>query len=488
MDICRSNVTLQKTPVFRVLSESQIEEIHFNALEILERVGVEVNHPEALELLVGAGARIEGKIARIDESLVRNAMSLVPSRIVMANRDGERTMFLEGHKSYFGPGSGCPSTIDPFTGKKRDSTREDIANISKLVDYLPNLDFVMDMGLVRHQYPQMGYLYSFYELVTHGRKPIVASCADYHNCHNIIQMAEAVMGGEEALRRKPLLAIYSEITSPLRHAEDALGKLLACAEKWVPIIHTVGTMAGATAPATLAGSLVQANAELLSALVIHQLKQPGAPFFYGGTMTAFDMKGGQHPHAAPEFHLMLSALTQMGHHYKIPIWSAAACTDAKMFDEQSAGEATFSIMTSSLAGGNLIHDVGFLEGSMISSPYLMVFSDEMIELVKHFIAGIQFDEEELAIDIIEKVGPGGNYLEEDHTFNHFRRFFNPKLMTREYYESWEQNGKKSCAQKVMEKTQWILSHHEVEPLREGTLKDLSKLLDDFLGQAELRRK
>jgi trimethylamine--corrinoid protein Co-methyltransferase len=232
---------------------------------------------------------------------------------------------------------------------------------------------------------------------------------------------------------------------------------------------------------------VQANAELLSALVIHQLKQPGAPFFYGGTMTALDMKTGTHPHAAPEFHLMLSALTQMGQHYKIPVWSAAACTDAKMFDEQSAGEATFSILASALAGGNLIHDVGFLEGSMISSPYLIVYSDEMIELVKHFLAGIQFDEEELAVDIIEKVGPGGNYLEEEHTARHFRRFYNPNLMTRESYESWKQNGEKSCAQKVIERTKWILSNHEVEPLSEGLLEDLNKLLGEFLEQAKLRR-
>ena len=484
----RSNIVLQRTPAFKVLSASQIEDLHFNALEILAHTGVEIYHPEALELLGQAEAIIKGKRARIPEGLVRQALARVPSRIVMANRDGKRTMFLEGHKSYFGPGSGCPSIVDPRTGKKRETNREDIADIGRLVDYLPNLDFVMDMGLVRHQYPELGYLYSFYELVTNGKKPIVASCADYKNCNHIIKMAETVMGGEEALRLKPLLAIYSEITAPLRHAEDALGKLLACAEKGVPIIHTVGTMAGATSPATLAGSLVQANAELLSALVIHQLKQPGAPFFYGGTMTALDMKTGHHPHAAPEFHLMLSALTQMGHHYKIPVWSAAACTDAKMFDEQAAGEATFSIMAASLAGGNLVHDVGYLEGSMISSPYLMVYSNEMIELVKHFMAGIHFDEEDIALDVIDKVGPGGNYLAEEHTARHFRRFFNPELMTRENYESWKQRGEKSCRQKVIEKTKWILNNHTPEPLDSSIVEKLDKLLEEFEKDAKVTAK
>ena len=482
---CRSNVTLQKTPVFRVLSESQIEDLHYNALEILERTGVEVIHDEALGLLKSAGTRIEGKLVRIPEEMVRKALSTVPSRIVMANRDGERCMFLEGHRSYFGPGSGCPSIIDPFSGEKKETTREDVASIARLVDFLPNLDFVMDMGLVRHENPEMGYIYSFYEMVKNNRKPIVASCGDGNNCLNIIQMAEAVMGGSEGLRKKPLLAIYSETTSPLRHAEDALGKVLACAEKWVPIIHTVGTMAGATSPATLAGSLVQANAELLSGLVIHQLKQPGAPFFYGGTMTALDMKTGHHPHAAPEFHLMLSALTQMGHHYKIPIWSACGCTDAKTFDEQSAGEATYSILLSALAGGNLIHDVGFLEGAMISSPYLMVYCDEMIELIKHIVCGIRFDDDELALDVIDKVGPGGNFLAEEHTVTHFKRFFMPNLLTREDFNSWEQQGGKTCAQKVAEKTQWILKNHVVESLDESMLAELDRLVDEFSREAEL---
>lgn len=484
----RSNLKIQLTPEFRVLSEGQIEDLHFGAMEILEQTGIAINHPEALDLVAKNGARIEGKIARIPEMLIRQSLATVPSRIVMANRDGERCLSLEGHRSYFGPGSGCPYTIDPFSGEKRESTQKDIANISKLVDYLPNFDFVMDMGLVRNKFPEMGYLYSFYEMVMNGRKPIVASCADYTNCHNIIKMAEIVMGGEEALKRKPLLAIYSEITSPLRHAEDALGKVLACAEKWVPIIHTVGTMAGATAPATLAGSLVQANAELLSALVIHQLKQPGAPFFYGGTMTALDMKTGHHPHAAPEFHLMLSALTQMGQHYKIPVWSAAGCTDAKMFDEQSAGEATYSILLSALAGGNLVHDVGFLEGSMISSPYLMVYCDEMIELVKHIVCGISFNEEELAVDIINQVGIGGNYLSEDHTLKHFRRFFMPNIMTRENYNNWSDQGRKTCNQKVIEKTQWILQNHQVKPLVASVIEELNDLFEEFEKQAEFSRK
>ena len=128
MRYTRSNIVQQMTPAFKVLSASQIEDLHFNALEILEHTGVEIYHPEALELLAQSGAIIKGKIARISEGLVRQALARVPSRIVMANRDGKRTMFLEGHKSYFGPGSGCPSIVDPQTGEKRESKREDIAD------------------------------------------------------------------------------------------------------------------------------------------------------------------------------------------------------------------------------------------------------------------------------------------------------------------------------------------------------------------------
>ncbi|MDK2986562.1 MAG: trimethylamine---corrinoid protein Co-methyltransferase [Clostridia bacterium] len=483
----KSNTLIQLTPSLRYLSRDQMEEIHYSALEILERTGVVVFHDEALELLKAAGARVEGNLVKIQECLVKRALATVPSRVVMANRDGERCLFLEPHRSYFGTGSGCPYTIDPITGERKKTKKEDIANLAKLCDYLSNIDFLMSMGLVQDKYPEIGYIHEFDALVRNTKKPIIMSTNDRQNTLDIIKMAETVMGGPEQLRDKPILAIYSEATSPLRHAEDAVGKMLACAEKWVPIIHTIGMMSGATAPITLAGALVQGNAELLSALVIHQLKQPGAPFLYGGTITAIDMKTMAHPYGAPEFHVLSAALTEMGSYfYKMPVFSTGGCSDAKSFDEQASAEAAYSLLLEALSGGNLIHDIGYIDSGLTSSPHQIVFSNEMIELIKHVVQGIPFGKEELALDVINKVGPGGHYLAEEHTLRNFRRIFSPELLTREQYDTWKSNGMKTLGQRVDEKVKWIIKEYTPEPLNEEIAKKLDDLIEDFIKESELR--
>ena len=482
----RSNITVQQFPVLKYLSKDQIEEIHFSTLEILERTGVEIFNDEALGLLKDAGARVEGNLVRIHEGLVKNALATVPSRITMANRDGERCMFLEPHRSYFGTGSNPPYTIDLVTGKRKQTEKQDIANLAKICDYLPNIDFLMSMGIAKHKYPEMGYIHEFDAMVRNTKKPIIMSTSDGENALDIIKMAETIMGGPEELRNKPILAVYSEATAPLRNTGEAVDKILVCAEKWVPIIHTIGSMAGATAPVTLAGALAQGNAEILSALVIHQLKQPGAPFFYGGTITPMDMTTMAHPYGAPEFHVLSAALTEMSIYYKMPVFSTAGCSDAKLFDEQASAEGIYSLLLEALSGGNLIHDVGYIDSGLTSSPHQIVFCNEAIELIKHIVVGIPLGQEELPLDVIDKVGPGGHYLAEEHTIRNFKRIFMPELLTRQTYSSWENNGKKTLGQVVDEKVKWIMQEYSPEPLNKEISKKLDTLIEQFTEEAEAK--
>lgn len=475
----RSNMLVQKTPTLRFLSNEQLELIHLKTLEILEHTGVEILHKESIDLLDAAGATIEGSLVRIPEFLVKKALSTAPSRIVMANRDGERVMYLESTNSYFGTGSGCPYTIDAYSGQRRLTNKQDVANAAKVCDQLLNIDFVMSMGLARSEKPEIGYIHEFDAMVRNTKKPIIMSAFDGKNVANIIKMAQIVMGGSEELRKKPILAVYSEATSPLRHDDDAIGKMLVCAENWVPVIHTIGLMAGATAPITLAGALVQGNAELLSALVIHQLKKPGAPFFYGGTITAIDMKTMAHPYGAPEFHKLSSALTEMGSYYKLPVFSTGGCSDAKTFDQQASAEATYSLLLASLSGGNLIHDVGYVDSGLTSSLSQIVFSDEVIEVIKHIIDGISTEDDDFALDAIHRVGPGGHYLGDEHTVRNFRRIYSPKLFTRHSYSNWEKAGKKTLDQVIGDKVIKILEEHEVEKLSDHIILSLDEAINDF---------
>lgn len=469
---------VRQGPVLSFLTRNQLEAIHNATLELLATTGVQVNQDESIELLKSAGAIVkDNNIVQIPEVLVKRALHTAPSRIVMSNRDGKRCMFLEPGESYFGTGSGCPNIIDPYTGERRRTSKEDVANEARLCDSLPNIDFVMSLGLVEHKYPDLGYIYEFEAMARNTKKPIIASCSDGQNAQDIINMAAAIMGGHDQLREKTLVAIYSEATAPLRHAEDALEKLLVCAQNWIPVIHTIGSLAGATAPVTLAGALTTGNAEVLSALVIHQLKQPGAPFFHGGTITPIDMKTMVHPYGAPEFHLLSACLTEMGRFYDLPVFSTAGCTDAKLFDEQASAEAAYSLLLEALAGGNLIHDIGYVDSGLTADFSTIYFSDEMIDLIKHIVRPISVSDEELALEVVHRVGPGGHFLSDPHTLKHFRGIYSPKVLVRERYELWEQKGREALGDTIRKKVIDVLENYESEQFSEQVEKDFSKVLE-----------
>lgn len=480
----KSDIMIQQNPGLRFLTEDQKEELHNAALEILVKTGVEIFNKEAQQLLKSAGAIVENNLVRIPEVMVIKALATVPSRVVMANRDGDRVMFLEGKRSYFGTGSCTPFTIDVKTGERRRATKNDVGNMAKLSDSLENIDFVMSMGLVQCDDPGVGYIHEFDAMVRNTKKPIIVSAQDGENVQKIIEMARLIMGGKDELRKKPLLAVYSEATSPLRHADDALSKLLVCGKNWVPIIHTIGMMGGATAPVTLEGALAQGNAELLSALVIHQLKQSGAPFLYGGTITPIDMRTMAHPYGAPEFHVLSSALTEMSEYYRMPVFSTGGCSDAKRFDEQAAAEATYSLLLAALSGGNLVHDIGYLDSGLTSSLDQIVFSNEIIALIKHILNGITFNDEQLALDVIDNVGPGGNFLIEEHTLNHFRSIYSPELFTRKTYREWEDEGSQSLGDKIKEKVGSIINNYNPAPISEEIAEKLDNLISNFEKNAK----
>lgn len=474
----RSHFSRIKHPLLRFLSDHQRDEVHSAALEILEGTGVRIMHEEALHLLQKAGAVVNGEHVIIPEGLVKQALVAAPSRVVLTNRSGARSLFLESKKSYYGTGSCCPFTMDLFTGKRRKSTKEDVAVMARISDALPNIDFVMSMGLVRQAHPAVGYIHEFDAMVSNTTKPIIVSAQDGENVLAIKELAGIVSGNSQGLQS--LFAVYSESTSPLKHAQDALSKLLVCAQNRIPLIHTVGIMGGATGPVTVAGALIQANAELMSALVIHQLKAPGAPFLYGGTITMIDMRTMAHPYGAPEFHLLSSALTEMGEYYGLPVFSTGGCSDAKTFDAQAASEAIYSLLLASLSGGNLIHDIGYIDSGLTSSLQQLVFSNEAIELIKHITGGISLDDSEMALDVIQEVGPEGNYLCHTHTLDHFKDRYMPQLFTRQSYNQWAAEGGLDLEQRIQKKTEEILQQSPVEELPPHIRREMDSFIDGYI--------
>lgn len=474
-----SNLVDNQSVYFRVLSESQCERIYRAVLEVLERTGADIHNSEALELLKKAGCWVDGIRVRIPSYLVERAVSSAPSRVVLADRNGRRRLFLEGNNSYFGPGPTNPYFIDLETGERRKVTKQDVCNVAKLVEILPNMGFCMSLACISDVTPSLADVHEVHAMLQHTTKPIVTWAYNEKNAAAIVAMCEAVAGGAEALQRNPFLVLYAEPTTPLKHPNESLGKMLYMAEKALPVIYTPGVQGCATAPASLAGVIVTAAADNLAGLVIHQLKREGAPYIAGGVTTNMDMKTMIHCYgSSPEFSLMHAAYTEFVHYIGLPMFSTAGASDSKLLDEQAAIEYSLSIFAAALSGANLIHDVGFLESGMSASLEALIMGDEIIDFVRNIIKGVRVDDETLGVDLIDRVGPGGHFLREKHTLQNFKKeFWLPKVIDRERYHAWEEAGKLTYGQRANLSARKMLREHQIKVLDEALLARLQDIVD-----------
>jgi trimethylamine--corrinoid protein Co-methyltransferase len=467
-------------PRLGMLSREQCETIHRASLEILRRTGVRVYHQGALDLLRRTEAVIsDGNLVRFPPGLVEWALQQAPSRITLCRRGSAEVVApLEGRQVSFGTGSDCPNYLDPRTGERRPFTTADLVDCIHLVDALPELSFCMSMGIPSEATGMAGNAYrqQFALMLEHTVKPIVFVCDDRADCEAIAAMAAAAAGGMEQLRLNPTLLLYSEPSTPLKHSETATGKLLYMAEYALPIVHSPAPMMGGTAPVTLAGGLALGNAETLSSLVLHQLQRAGAPFVYGSGLHHMDMKTTISVYGAPEFQLARVAVAEMGRFYGLPTWGYAGHSDSCVLDEQAAADATFSVLVALLGGNNLVHDVGYLEAGLTTSPEMILLTAEIIAMMRRFVAGVSLDAEALALDVIHRVGPGGDFLTQKHTLKHFREFWQPALFDRRRVEDWVAAGSKTAGQRARERTLAVMQEHRPEALPDATRQAIADIL------------
>jgi trimethylamine--corrinoid protein Co-methyltransferase len=478
----KSNITANNSLRLQVLSKSQLDKIFAAALEVLERTGVTFHDDEAIETMRKAGCYVDGIRVRIPSHLVEKALLSVPHRVTLCNsRTGERTMHLEGYNAYYGTGSDTPFYIDPFTQERKKSSKQSVANSCKVIDALPNLDFVMSFGIVQ-DVPQLIYdRHQFEAQILNTSKPIVTTATDLKGYADIIEMCEIVAGGEEELRKNPIMTLYAEPISPLQHSWEAATKLILAAKKQLPVVYTPCVMAGGTVPATMAGVLANGLAESLSGLVLHQQTKEGAPFIMGGVFTIMDMNSTIFAYGSPEFNLLMSALADIAHYLRLPMFGTCGCTDSKIVDEQAGIETAISILMTQLSGPNLNHDVGYIEYGSTASLENLIICDDIIGMVRRIAKGINVNEETLAVDVIDQIGPGGHFLAHEHTMNWFKKetYFNT-LLDRQRFETWLEGGSKTLFQRANEKAKDIIENYETDPLP----KDIQSKLRAVVERAE----
>ena len=460
------NSTANETVQFKILSQTQVEKIASAAYEILERTGVVVNDPQIVEMLKKAGCVVKDKKVYIPSFLVNECLSYAPKKITISNRDGKIAMVLEKGNIYFGTGSETPFLIDSYTGNRRSWSTKDIENAAKISDSLENMDFHMSLGLLSDAPDPMAYdIYQFAAMLKNTVKPIVSTAVNSKSLKDMYNLCTIITDGEDNFRLRPNFVLYIETISPLVHSKEVLAKIKFAASKGIPTIYTNAVNAGATGPVTLAGTIAQGAAEYLSGVVIAQLISKGAPIIGGGTLFAMDMSTGVASYGSTENYLMDAAMTEVCNYFGLPVFSLAGCSSSKCFDGQASLEAMFGTIAAALSGANLIHDVGYLEDGLAGSYEQLVLTDEIIGMVKRFITGVKVNDNTLALDVIEKVGPGGNFLAEDHTYSNFKsEMFKPKLIDRSVYANWKAAGSKTLEVRVNEKVKEILANYRPEPI------------------------
>lgn len=471
-----SSVSENKSILFRILSENQIEEIKWAAFDIMENTGFKVLHKDAVKLLKSAGALVNADRVKVPRYIVEECVRTAPKGFTIFDREGNRAMEVEGRKSYYGSSSCAPNTKDVYSGEIREARVSDIVLGAKVVDALPNIDFAMPMGSTQDVPAGTMDLFEFEALVSNTTKPIAFIGYTPEAIEIVCEMASEVIGGLDRLRERPFILSYPEPISPLVFPADVIDKMFISADLGIPQIPAPTVLPGATAPVTLAGAIAQVIAEGLMCVTLIQLRRKGAPCCLGGLIGIMDMATGNLSSASPELSLAMGGQAEVAQSFGLPTWGLAGATDSKTIDAQAGVESAFHIFAQGMAGLNLIHDVGYIDRAMVGSPEMLVLGDETINLVKRFIRGIDVNSETLARDIVEKVGPGGDYLQQSHTFKHFKsELWSPSLMTRKSYDVWKDEGAKDMAQRVKERVHNILDTHEVPILSDKIIDGLDKI-------------
>jgi len=461
------------------LTSLESEAVLNAAFDILENTGASVHSNKAISLLRNNGCRSDGKLVRINRGLVKRCFETAPDRVDIYSRDGAPAMELCGENVYYGPGVTCPYVFDPYTGERKTATKQFVIDAATVADALPNVDFLMSLCMIADVTPLFADLQEVHALLTTSPKPILTWAFNTENLQGIIEMFHAAVGGAEQFQEQPCGIVYSEPTSPLVHSAEALDKLILLAERKIPSVYAPGMTLGGTAPVTMAGALSLGLADSFVGLVVSQLARPGAPIILGANGGALDMRTLQSSYSSLEMSLMESAANQIYRRFGIPTFGLAGATDGKRLDMQEGADAAIQCLLSTLSCSNLIHDFGMMDIGMTGSIDLMVYCDELAAMSKFLKRGVEVNTETLAADVIQKVGPGGAFIAEEHTARNFRQaMFKPLYVPRVTYEMWADRGEKTTKELVHEKTLKILKEHKPMVIRQ----DRKELLDDILGR------
>lgn len=457
---------------YKPLTKEQVQKIHHASLTILEKTGVQIEEKEALRLFKEAGADITGSRVRIPAALIEDCLKKARSRVTLAGRDPENDLILEGSRVHIGTGGAALQVLDLDSGSLRPAVLKDAADMARLVDALDNIHFYL-LPIYPTDIPEESVEISkYYAALSNTTKHVQAGVYTKRGLLDVIEMAERIMGGKEKLRERPIVSfITSWMVSPLLFATDVTTLLIEVCRQQMPVVLSSAPMAGSTSPITLAGTLAQLNAEQLAGLCLTQLVNPGTPVIIGPIPATADMRTGSYLGGSVELGIANAAITQLAHHYQLPIYNSAGMTESKLPDFQAGMEKAQSVIQVALAGSNFIHHAaGMLEDMSTIAYEQFVLDNEILGIAMRAVRGIEVTEETLALEAINRVGPGNHYLSDQHTHRYLRseHYFPSPVLDRQDRGEWQQDGEKDARTRAVSLARELLAEHQPTPIEPET--------------------
>lgn len=458
---------------YKPLEDESIKRIHEASLEVLERVGIEVMPSECREIFRAAGARVNEERNRvfIPRSMVEDALATARHEVILCGRDPKHDMILGGTRVYMGTGGAAVKVLDMETQQVRESSLADVAQVGRLVDALDNIHFYLRCCVARDIPSENLDLNTYYAAITNTTKHVTGNCFTTRSLYEVIEMAEMIAGGGEALRERPFISFTNCWTvSPLRYAPETVEVLTGIVRQEMPVFLSSAPQSGATSPAALAGTLVQINAEELSGLTYCQLVKPGTPVILGYVPSVSDLRTGNFVGGAPEFALMHAAAAQLGQFYNLPVYNSSGLSDSKSPDIQAGYEKGITDLAAALAGANYIHhSTGFLESMLTVAYEQFVIDDDINGQVMRMVRGIEVTDETLSVEVIEQVCTGeGHFLGTPQSLQLMNtEYYYPHTGDRQRREDWEAAGGLDMWERARHKAGEILKTHRPTPIPAG---------------------
>ena len=464
---------------FEILTKNQVAKVHATSLRILEQIGLDFGYPPALELLKKGGAKVDGQRVFFPARLIESQLKKAPGRFILHARNPKNNVVIGGSNMVFTPGYGSPFVTDLDNGRRK-ATLKDFENFVKLTGASAHQDILSGTVVEPTDVPyETRHAHMVYTAMQYSDKCFMGSTMGARAARECIEMAAILFGSREQLASTPgIISVLGPLT-PLKYDTRMLGALMEYAAAGQPQLITSLAIAGATGPVTLAGNLALQNAEVLAGIVLAQLVREGTPVIFGGVSSNAEMRNGTLSIGSPEMAMNTAATAQMARYYKLPVRSGGAVCDAKAPDAQASYESMMSLLMARVCGINFVlHSAGILETYNCMSYEKFMIDDEMCGMVKRIKRGFEVDPDTLAFDVIKEVGPGGHFLDKDHTFDHFRtEFYQPQLSNRDDYISWRAKGSPPCMETANKKYKEILETYEAPALPADVDKDLLKFLE-----------